>query len=406
MLEQDRLYNSNFHYYFDRNNNFHSYVFFNFVEFYKDYFPNAYFYTQYDDFVEFIKNNIIFNFYLQDDSNTKILNFENAVILPYYSQNFLFFKITKNAIQYSEKFKIVCRISFEDQFYNYISSDKNNPILIQNPYEYEIYKNYTKNILDKKYVNDYKPINLKQTYEFESENINFSENVYKVSNLYEIFSENISLTNYTNFIDKYENIKKISYSGRVPLTSYIKQKNVYNLNFDIENKKGDSSNHLELILATINHNKTIDYKETSFLKNTFIDEERKAPTKTIKMFDHITSIESNSCEIELFKEQKLKELLGTNILYVSTFFDSFDIKDYSYWIEDYNLLPVYILELMTDYNIYYLSNIDENSLFEEWTPLLKTSLSDLKNTYCLCKIVSNNNILQDYLIENYFMLIT
>ena len=68
-------------------------------------------------------------------------------------------------------------------------------------------------------------------------------------------------------------------------------------------------------------------------------------------------------------------------------------------------MPIYALEKNINYNVYYLQSIEPNSMSDKWEILTKLELENLKDGKYLCKIVSTNENINKFLIENYFTLV-
>ena len=195
--EVDKLFNSEFHFYFDRDDFFNCYVSFNFLEFIKH---NSEYPSIYDNeqFINTIKNNVKFNFYLFDSTN--IIKFDEiSQIQLFENSNIITFLLRKNKKSLDSSYAVVCNIEFYDYLYQYITSEYSEFLGISE-YQYSIFKNDLKSIIEKRYINSYMPSDPKRTYQFSSDFISFQTTEDKISNLYDIFSNNILLNNFKDFI--------------------------------------------------------------------------------------------------------------------------------------------------------------------------------------------------------------
>lgn len=403
-----RLFNTPFHYYFDRDDNLNCYISFSIKEFLKTYssFPEIY-----DDpvFSSNILNYLEFKFLLQTIEG-KIIKAENIEFLNIFDNTNIitFFSKFKNTT-IPQNFLVKVVVKFRDGFYDYLAKIANdeiaNPLLILPAGDTKIFSKTLKLNFDKKFTNFYKPTNESSQYEFISDYIKSVDRRVKVSNLYDIYSSRINYENYFEFLTAKEEEKKEFYNGRVPITSYIKDKNINYLNFNLREKTGELDKHLDLSISLLDNLKNrMDYKKLSFSNNIFINDTRKIDRTTLLPNDTISSLQSNSCENEIMKADR-QELLDSDMLYITTFLSNFDIIDINeYWANNIKVIPVYLLEILTNYNIYYLSNIDEQNLHETWKQLTKEELLQLNTGKYLCMIRADKPYIQNSIIENYFIL--
>lgn len=125
---------------------------------------------------------------------------------------------------------------------------------------------------------------------------------------------------------------------------------------------------------------------------------------SIKPYETITSLQSTACDNKIFNQTQINQLIDSDILYICNFIDNFNIDLNDFWLEDYKKLPVYLLEVKTKYNIYFLEKINESSMSETWTLLTNEKLNNLNAGKYLCMITTQNSDVQKNLIENYFIL--
>lgn len=409
MNKNYRLFNTPFHYHFDRDDNLNCYLSFSIKEFIKAYssFPEIY-----DDpnFTTNILNLLEFKFLLES-VDKKIVNaesvelmnmFDNLSIITFYS------KFTSATIPQNFLIKVV--VKFRDGFYDYLVKIANNeiinPLLILPAGDINVFSKTLKLNFDKKYTNFYKPTNESSEYEFISDYIKLVDRKIKISNLYDIYSPAINYQNYLTFLIKKELEKQELYDGRVPITSYIKDKIIKYLNFNLKEKTGEVDNHLDLSLSLLsNLNNRMNYKRLSFSNNIFINDTRKIDKTTLLPSDTISSLQSNSCENEIMKTQQEQEFKDSDILYLTTFLSNFDIIDINeYWADNIKIIPIYLLEILTNYNVYYLSDINEQNMHETWKQLTKQELNNLNVGKYLCMISADKPYIQNSMIEKYFVL--
>ena len=115
----------------------------------------------------------------------------------------------------------------------------------------------------------------------------------------------------------------------------------------------------------------------------------------------------SKCDNNLFNDlpQNTKKLNDSDLLLLSHCFNNISNLEISdFWANDITLLPVYILDVMSKYSIYYLKNIDEESMRQTWSLLNREEINNLQQGNYLCKISTNEELLYDSLLENYFIL--
>lgn len=401
--ELDRMFNSEFHFYFDRDEFFNCYVSFNILEFikYNSEYPLIY---NNEKFINIVKNNIKFNFYLFD--NTNIIKFDEiSQVQLFENLNVITFFLRKNKKNLDSKYSVVCNIEFYDYLYQYITSEYTEFFGVSE-YEYNIFKNDLKSIIEKRYINNFMPSDPKRNYYFSSDYISFKTPEDKISNLYDIFSNNILINDFKNFILTNENLRNVSYNGNVPLTKYIKyNKEIISLLYDYKEKTGNIGDYLQASNGLLDGYNRYDYKQVDFLNNIFLEtKDLKKNIKNIKPYEIITSLQSTACENKIFDQIQIDDLVDLDILYACNFLDNFNIEINEFWLDDYKKLPVYLLEGMAKYDIYFLERINEGSMSETWSLLTNEKLNNLNAGKYLCMITTQNSYVQKNLIENYFIL--
>lgn len=409
--KNNRIFNSPFHFFFDRNDNFNCFVSFNFYEFLKNYatYPELY---EIDEFYNLVKSSVILEFYLVlEDKDSIRLHTEQQIKI----QNLQEINLLNNAkitsyilniptTNINRKYTIKGVVTFSGNTYTYLQQflDRNIDLQLFS----EAHK--IKDTFEKKYYNSFSSFVPSSTYEFYSDVIDFSKKLTKVSVLHKIFNTAISRQTLSEHIQTYETIKGVKYDGNLPITTFIVDNREYSFNYNIQAKQGSTDEYLRLSMSLLNNliNRK-DYKKFSYANNIYLLD-NLAETKnneTVKPYEYISAIQSDACESEVQQSVKVPALLDSDILLVSTFFDNFSIiKPDDFWVEDTKAISVYLLELLTKYNIVYLSNIDSSTLNESWSQLTKEELQNLNSGKYLCMISADQDYIQNSIIENYFIL--
>ena len=406
----DKSFNSTFHHYFDRDDNFNCYVSFNFIEFmkYNSQYPQIY---NDENLVSKILDLLQFRFFLQNTDFTNILEIKEVSKIDLFSNNNLTtFFIKHDSKKIRGDYQLRCQINFEDQFYNWstnTSVTEASKYFNLTEYQYVVFIKDARQIIETKFTTQFKPSNLARTYEFFSDFIKFKDKQVKASNLYDIYKQKISYQEYVNFINNKEIEKQATYYSNLPLIKYIKDGLEYDLKFDLKNKTGDVKNYLDLTLSLLSDSKNRDdYKKTSSLNNIYIKNlmsNRKV--ESVKTYEYISAIQSTACETDIYSNISTESFKDSDILYVATFFDNYDfIQVNDLWENEYRNIPVYILDIATKYNVYYLEKIEEKSLYEKWNLLTKDALNVLSTGTYLCMISSDRDFINNNIMENYFLL--
>jgi hypothetical protein len=404
-------FNTIFHHYFDRGDNLNCYVSFNFINFIKS---SSEFPEIYDDanFLSKILEQVQFRFYLQNENATNIKEIKNISryrIFP--DQPIITFFLRHDVKQIKGNYQIRCLINFEDQFYKFINEVPPNEACVYfnlSEYQYSTIISDLKLIIEKKFINQFQPSNLAQTYEFYSDYIKIVDKSIKVSNLFDIYRNIITFEAYDNFIRQKELEKQYTYDSILPITKYIKDQKIYDLIFGLKTKTGNLNNYLDLSLSLLfNSLNRSDYKKTSSLENIFLENivQTKPNKKAINPYDFISSLQSTACETSIFSALDIEKFKESDILYIATFLENYDfLRVDDFWTSDYKNMPVYLLDIATKYNVYYLSKINDDSMYETWEPLTKESLNLLNNGRYLCMISADKDYINNEIIENYFIL--
>lgn len=405
-----RIFNSPFHFYFDRSDNFNCYVSFNVYEFLKNYstYPETY---EIEEFYTSVRDSIKLDFYLyiedkdsirlHTEQQIKISNVQEISLVDSNKIKTYFLNIETENIYRDYRVKGV--VTFSDTVYDYIQKfiQKNISLEIFP----EIYK--IKDSYEKKYYNLFSVFVPNSTHEFYSEVISFYKKSVKVSNLYQIFNSSITKQSLLDYIEIYEKAKGLMYDGNLPITSYYVDNKVYSLNYNVQQKEGNTNDYLRLSMSLLNNLKNRDdYKKFSFNNNVYLLNEltTRKKIKTVNLYQTISAIQSDACENQI-QNSKTPELPDSDILLITTFFDNFPIINVNdFWAEDPKRISVYLLDLLTKYNIFYLSNIQESTLDESWKNLTKEELQNLNSGRYLCMISADQDYIQDSIIENYFVL--
>lgn len=413
-----RIFNSPFHFYFDRNENFNCFITFNVYEFLKNYST----YPQIYDIEEFYRQvlssfNIEFYLSLEDKDSIRLhteqlIKISNTQIVDLFNNNKLkTYLLNFDARSINRSYRIKGKISFSDKIYSYIQQflqgNVTNTLFADNKKTFLDIANTFRNAHEKKYYNTFNSFIPNSTHEFYSEVINFSKKSIKVSNLYEIFAPFINRDTLRNFIKTSETVKNITYDGNLPINSYILDKQFYSLNYDVGKKIGNPENHLKLLMSLLDNSKNrSDYKRYSYENNLFLvnDITKRKLNETQKTYEYISAVQSTACENSITKNNIIPELLGSDILLTSTFLDNYPILNFNeYWVGEPNKIPIYLLEILTKYNVMYLTDTTE-TLDEKWEQLTKDKLENLTSGKYLCMISADQDYIQNNIIENYFVL--
>ena len=417
---KNKIFHGPFHNYFDRNDNFHCYVNFNIYQFIKHYssFPQIY---DNEQFWNNISNLILFDFYLVSEieeqvTNTqkiKKINFQDVETINLYDSNrVLTFHVNTDTSNLRGKYLLKGVVRFQDKFYEYLKqflSGQINDVFLGLDKNIVTYKAETiVNSFDKKYINQFKPLNLPSTYEFVSDYINFVDRSIKIINLGDSYRQNLTLSEFNNFIQINEKEREKVLDGVVPLTSCIIDNVNSPLTFNVVTKQGSIPEYLNLSMSILDKMKNrenyvnYNYGNNLFINNQTTKSKRKEERKS---YEAINSIQSTACEDTITYTNELPKLAESKILFISTFFDNFsNILIDNYWAENPEILPAYLFDIVTRFNIFYLSDFSETNMKEKWNQLTKENISNLNKKRYLCKITTDNLHIQDNLIENYFVL--
>lgn len=413
-----RIFNSPFHFYFDRNENFNCFVTFNVYEFLKNYST----YPQIYDIEEFYRQvlssfNIEFYLLLEDKDSIRLhteqlIKISDTQIVDLFNNNKLkTYLLNFDARSINRNYRVKGKISFSDKIYSYIQQflqgNVTNTLFADDKKTFLDIANTFRNAHEKKYYNTFNSFIPNSTHEFYSEVINFSKKSIKVSNLYEIFAPFINRDTLRNFIKTSETVKNVTYDGNLPINSYILDKQFYSLNYDVGKKVGNPENYLKLSMSLLDNSKNrTDYKRYSYENNLFLvnDVTKRKSNETQKTYEYISAVQSTACENSITKNSTVPELLGSDVLLTSTFLDNYPILNFNeYWIGEPNKIPIYLLEILTKYNVMYLTDTTE-SLDEKWQQLTKDKLENLTSGKYLCMISADQDYIQNNIIENYFVL--
>lgn len=409
-----RKFYDNFHYYFDRNKFLNIYFSFNFIELLKTLssIPRGFV----EKYKEFFIQNYSINLFLYDLDNKFIKNIN-------IKEKFNLFEDvdldTYNAVVDSSdlkgKYKIVGVLNFNQSFYDYVLIKSRE---ITASVEDKNYFNKLKIILNESkfsYTNSKAQIGSK--YSFESGEIDFNTASFYASNLYEIYKRKIKIETYSRFIEKLSLEKGVEYDGNIPLTKYIaaKQKEYeeINLNFNLIEKTGDRSSYQNLLMAVLQDVESpFNYKEFSSLQNIYVvdgSKERKK-TQSIQTYEKLNdNLQSLVCDNNIFsqtRESVLRDFKDSEVLLLATYINNVkDLEIDNFWREDFTLIPIYIIDIMTNYNVYFLESINKNSMSDNWKLLTREEIQNLKSGKYLCKIIPTQQYINKFLIENYFVLV-
>lgn len=406
LFDQNKVYYDNFSYYFDRGQNLNVIFSFNFYKFILDNVPNSTIdfallnKDKYSIKVFLTKENQFKNYIELFDSYTKV----NLTTTPFFVDTYFCSKRVSNL---SGNYRVMVKIS-----YGSIESDYLNyeiPLSIQNSSKLNNLK-YEKIVNEPKYAFfEQKSNNVENQYIFMSEDININLKDKYIYNLYDIYSNNITYDNLSNYLSSLEESRGIKYDGSLTSNNYYDQEQKP-LDFNFINNSGDKTNYINLVTKIFQNSlQEKQYKEICYSNNLFIqtsknDRNRK---ESIKSYEVLAgSLTSTACENDLFNEySKKSEILSSDILMLSFCYDNiYNLSINDFWKDDITLLPVYVLDVKTKYKMYYMSSLLPDSMTQNWNLLDRTTLENLTSGNYLCKIVNDEIYLTNLLMENYFIL--
>lgn len=404
MLEYN--FHSNFHHYFDRSENLNIFFSFNFINYLRlvAKLPIKFL----NENVSALNDKFDINLYLESedtvygkvyikkfDELSKISLFENSEISTFIG------KVNVSGLKGT--YRVSAQINYKYDLYDYVNEkiqDDNVPDNLKTL----LYN--LKLIMDQSFAYyEYNSPSIINTYKFESDLISFDKKKIYLSSLYDIYDTEINISEYNNFVTAYSELKKIFYNGDVPLTKYIDDK-IYSLNGDV-----DKTNYLNSILRLLQNNDiAVDYKQMCYEQNIFKviqDLERQKYKKNLSYETLSTSLTTTVCDNNLFAIQNnVKELEGSDILFVANFYNNIpEFTENEFWKDDITKIPIYLLDILSKCKIFYLSDIDKISASMSWRQLTNLELDSLNSGKYLCKINSDKSYVNDYLIENYFILV-
>jgi len=151
-----------------------------------------------------------------------------------------------------------------------------------------------------------------------------------------------------------------------------------------------------------------EYEEYAFEQNIFIEPEtaKKRDLITPSYESLGTGLEVAACSNNLFVDTREQGRQKSDILMLATYFNNIadlDINDD--YKNDLKLVPDYVLNILSKPLLWYLKEIDADSLSEAWGELTNFELQNLKPGNYLCKITSQEAIVNKFLIETQFVLV-
>lgn len=399
-------YNSNFHYYFDRNHNLNVFFCFNFINYLRLVvkIPSKFLGQN----IDFLNSLFDINLFLESEDGVYdkvyIKKFDEvSKVSASLNQEVTTFYGKVNVANLKGSQRISVSINYKYDFYDFITQRLQDDTLN------DTIKSALLNlklIIDQTFAYyEYNTPSIVNQINFESEKINFDRKKIYLSSLYDIYNLNINNEEYVNFLSGSSETKKITYDGEVPITKFIDMRE-YSLNGEI-----DKINYEKSILRLLQNSDVIlDYKEMCYEQNLYkvVEDLERQKYKIRPSYEVLTtSLTTTVCDNNLFAiENNVKELQGSDILYVANFYNNVNgFLENEFWKEDLTKIPVYLIDIFAKTKIYYLNAVDKYSMNMTWLQLTNEALENLEPGNYLCKINSDKDYINDYLIENYFILV-
>lgn len=409
LFDTNKTYYDDFVYYLDRGKNLNVIFSFNFSKFILDNIPGS---------------NLSFAFLNKDKYRIKIFltkeqQFKNYIeLFDSYDKTFLStngfyidtYTCKKNVSNLNGKYKVLVMVSYASLRNEFINNE-----LLNNQNNSAVYNNlkYEKILNEVKYAFfEQKSNNLDNQYTFYSEDIEIDFNKKFVFNLYDIYSDTITYTNLFNYLSSLETDRGITFDGSLTTNNYL-DKEIKKLDFNFINNSGDRINYYKLMTKVFqNSNDQINYNDINYVKNVFIQTKRRDRNRkeTVPTYETLSdSLSSTACENNLFNDTAQNVTITTtkqtDPLLLSFVYDNINnIQIDEFWKNDITLLPVYFLDVQTKYKIYYLKELQTDSMTQIWNVLDKQTMENLSSGNYLCKIINESEYLSNHLMEDVFVL--
>lgn len=406
IYEKEKVYHDEFTFYFDRGKYINVFFSFNFINLIKDSF-------KIDDsaFLSRIKNNYKIKVFLtrKEEFGDYLQEFETVSKISLTKDNRFDSYFCKNYVgNLKGKYNILVKVYYGQELQKYIdfklinknlnSSERNkfSSLKIIDEYKYAFF--------------DKKGYNLNSTYQFYSSEIDMNFKNYYISNLYEIFNNNITFTTLYNYLSSQESERGLIFNG-ILATNYYYDNSFYKLNYNFKNNTGSKKEYNQLLVKIFRNDLNIDsYKNSNFINNIFNpDLFRVKKVSNIKTYEKmVDNLTSTACENNIIQDpirfgniyQEYSELS-----LLSFCFEKYkNLEKNNFWKDDISLLPVYILDKKTEYKLYFLSEINSLNMGQKWNLLDKITLENLEKGNYLCKITTDDIYLSNSLLENCFIL--
>lgn len=398
LFDIERKFYDKLHFYFDRAKNLNLLFTLNFVELLKEKggIPEEFIVEN----KQAMLRNLFVDIAILDKGNVVVKGLETPTQISLFKNNKLVTFTSKTSISdlLGGKYKIRVDVRFPNYVHQYLSD---------NPESVDL--SHLKLIIEEPISRfAYNATNLFGSYSFESDILHIRKDTSNTFNLYDIYQGAIRYSVYKSFIESQSELRGISYDGVVPVSKFVLENQLYPLVFNLETKEGNKKDYQNLLMGLLQKESPIyDYEHLSYGNSLFLEQGRVSSTDSVSSFERVDSLSSDACGNDLFSEiTEAPEVVGSDILFLSTYYKAFPTLDgIEFWKDDFRLIPVYLLNIFSPCDIYYLSSINENSMSDSWERLTNTTLDNLGSGNYLCMISSKHEFLNNSLLENYFILV-
>lgn len=407
MLKKDKVYYDNLNFFFDRDSNLNIIFSFNFLELLRDTNQKIE-----EDYLKLFKDDYQIKVYLMRQEEFGVFSesfesLEKINLFPDLNVDTYFCK--KNIKKFKGKYKIFVRINFSSKELDYINlklSPDLKPEIFNSLKRTKL--NYEENISD--YVRKgFFPDN---HYEFYFDEIDCTSTNYFISNLYPIYEKNISYSSLENFVnDNQQKREKIDISKNdyfyLNTNVFIENDEINYLDYNFSNETGNINNYDRLMLKIFNGEQGRKSIVRSSLQNLSIKQNnRKNKNREIFSYDKISgNFQSDVCENNLFSNLvEGREIKKSDFVFFAFLLDKNSGLNSEIFRNRINI-SANILDLKSDYKIYYLKSLNSESMTQNWELLTKRVGNNLLQGTYLCKVSTEKKYISDCLMENYFLLI-
>lgn len=398
LFDIERKFYDKLHFYFDRDKSLNIIFTLNFVELLKDRGGIP------EDFIvenqQSILQNLFVDITLLNNENAETKELETPTQISLFKNNKLITFVSKTSISalLGGKYKIRVDIRFPNYVHQYLSGHPEDVDLSS-----------LKLILEQPISRfAYNATNFLGFYNFESDTLQIKKEYCNSFNLYDIYQGIIRYSTYKRFVETQSELRGVSYDGVVPVSKFTLENRLHSLVYNLETKIGNKDEYQNLLMGLLQKKSPIySYENFSYGENLFLKQGRVGSTDSISAFERIESLSSDTCGNELFSKLETDTaILGSDILLLSMYYKMFPtLEGMEFWKDDFGLIPVYLLNIFSPCDIYYLSSINENSMSNSWERLTNATLDNLDSGNYLCMISSRQEFLNESLLENYFILV-